>query len=112
MMKHTLLPALLLAALPLNAAPPPKIDVSRMPQQSRVIGDVIVPVPSEIFSVLDKLGRPRWTEFMRPAQIDPWGWTNNVCIGPYARPRMRLPGAAGIPDAVTTFAISPAQIAS
>jgi len=44
-------------------------------------------------------GRPRWTEFMRPAQIDPWGWTNNVCIGPYAHPRMRLPGAAGIPDA-------------
>jgi acyl CoA:acetate/3-ketoacid CoA transferase beta subunit len=44
-------------------------------------------------------GRPRWTEFMRPAQIDPLGWTNNVCIGPYARPRMRLPGAAGIPDA-------------
>jgi len=44
-------------------------------------------------------GRPRWTEFMRPAQIDPWGWTNNVCIGPYAQPRMRLPGAAGIPDA-------------
>ena len=27
-------------------------------------------------------GRPRWTEFMRPAQIDPWGWTNNICIGP------------------------------
>jgi glutaconate CoA-transferase, subunit B len=44
-------------------------------------------------------GRPRWTEFMRPAQIDPWGWTNNICIGPYARPTMRLPGAAGIPDA-------------
>lgn len=44
-------------------------------------------------------GRPRWTEFMRPAQIDPWGWTNNVCIGSYAHPRMRLPGAAGIPDA-------------
>jgi glutaconate CoA-transferase subunit B len=46
-------------------------------------------------------GRPRWTEFMRPAQIDPMGATNNVCIGPHARPKVRLPGAAGIPDAST-----------
>ncbi len=46
-------------------------------------------------------GRPRWTEFMRPAQIDPMGATNNVCIGDHARPRVRLPGAAGIPDAST-----------
>lgn len=66
-MKHTLLPALLLAALPLNAAPPAKIDVSRLPQQSRIIGDVIVPVPSEIFGVLDKLqNKPRWAEVLRP----------------------------------------------
>jgi glutaconate CoA-transferase subunit B len=46
-------------------------------------------------------GRPRWTEFMRPAQIDPMGATNNVCIGPHARPAVRFPGAAGIPDAST-----------
>jgi len=46
-------------------------------------------------------GHPRWTEFMRPAQIDPVGATNNVCIGPHDRPRVRLPGAAGIPDAST-----------
>ena len=53
--------------LPLNAAPPSKIDVSGLPQQSRLIGDVIVPVPSEIFGVLDKLNsKPRWTEVLRP----------------------------------------------
>jgi len=46
-------------------------------------------------------GSPRWTEFMRPAQIDPMGASNNVCIGDYARPVVRLPGAAGIPDAST-----------
>lgn len=46
-------------------------------------------------------GRPRWTEFMRPAQIDPTGATNNVCIGPHARPTVRFPGSAGIPDAST-----------
>lgn len=44
-------------------------------------------------------GKTRWTEFMRPAQIDPWGWTNNTVIGTWSRPRVRLPGAAGIPDA-------------
>jgi acyl CoA:acetate/3-ketoacid CoA transferase beta subunit len=38
---------------------------------------------------------------MRPAQIDSMGASNNVCIGPYDRPRVRLPGAAGIPDAST-----------
>src|SRR5437879_4557314 len=65
-MKHALLPALLLAVLPLNAAPVPKIDVSRLPQQSRVIGDVVVPVPSEIFNVLDKLQKPRWADVLRP----------------------------------------------
>jgi acyl CoA:acetate/3-ketoacid CoA transferase beta subunit len=46
-------------------------------------------------------GKPRWTEFMRPAQLDPMGATNNVCIGPHAAPRVRLPGSAGIPDAST-----------
>ena len=46
-------------------------------------------------------GSPRWTEFMRPAQVDPWGATNNVCIGAYANPRVRFPGAAGIPDVST-----------
>ena len=46
-------------------------------------------------------GRPRWTEFMRPAQMNPMGATNNVCIGAHALPRVRLPGSAGIPDAST-----------
>lgn len=46
-------------------------------------------------------GHPRWTEFMRPAQIDPMGATNNVCIGSYEQPSVRLPGSAGIPDAST-----------
>jgi glutaconate CoA-transferase, subunit B len=45
-------------------------------------------------------GRPRWTEFMRPAQIDAHGWTNNVQIGGPAT-GVRLPGAAGIPDATS-----------
>ncbi len=37
-------------------------------------------------------------EFMRPAQIDKYGNTNNVVIGDYHRPKVRLPGSAGIGD--------------
>lgn len=44
--------------------------------------------------------RGRWKEFLRPAQVDPTGRTNNVVIGPYDRPKVRLPGAAGLPDGV------------
>jgi acyl CoA:acetate/3-ketoacid CoA transferase beta subunit len=44
--------------------------------------------------------RGRWKEFLRPAQVDRTGRTNNVVIGPYDAPRVRLPGAAGLPDGV------------
>lgn len=44
----------------------------------------------------------RAKEFLRPAQVDGTGRTNNVVIGPHARPRVRLPGCGGIAD-VTTF---------
>ena len=37
-------------------------------------------------------------EFFRPAQIDQYGNTNNVCIGEWEKPKIRLPGAAGILD--------------
>ena len=37
-------------------------------------------------------------EFFRPAQIDRYGNTNNICIGDWDKPKIRLPGAAGILD--------------
>lgn len=38
-------------------------------------------------------------EFFRPAQIDRAGNSNNIALGKdYYRPRLRLPGTAGIPD--------------
>jgi glutaconate CoA-transferase, subunit B len=37
-------------------------------------------------------------EFFRPAQADPWGQFNNIVIGDYDRPRLRLPGCGGIAD--------------
>ncbi|MHA2288017.1 MAG: CoA-transferase subunit beta [Promethearchaeota archaeon] len=37
-------------------------------------------------------------EFFRPAQVDQYGNTNNICIGNYNKPKIRLPGCAGIAD--------------
>jgi glutaconate CoA-transferase subunit B len=41
-------------------------------------------------------------EFFRPAQVDPYGNFNNVVIGDYQQPRLRLPGCGGIAD-LTSF---------
>jgi hypothetical protein len=71
-MKKALIVSMAAAALsPLSAQttpPPAKIDVSNLPAQASVIDNVVVPVPSEIFGVLDKLGRPRWAEVLRPTK--------------------------------------------
>lgn len=46
--------------------------------------------------------RPK--EFFRPAQVDPYGNTNNIAFGrDYQRPRMRLPGSGGIPDVTPCY---------
>jgi glutaconate CoA-transferase subunit B len=37
-------------------------------------------------------------EFFRPAQVDQYGNTNNICIGDWRKPKIRLPGCAGIAD--------------
>ncbi len=68
-MKKVLIASMAITALsPLGAQtqPPAKIDVSKLPAQASVIDNVVVPVPSEIFGVLDKLGRPHWAEVLRP----------------------------------------------
>lgn len=66
-MKITASIALALLAVPALAQDPPKrIDVSKLPKETRVVEDVIVPVPSEIFGVLDKLGKPNWVAVQRP----------------------------------------------
>jgi acyl CoA:acetate/3-ketoacid CoA transferase beta subunit len=51
----------------------------------------------------DLLPRLRPFEFFRPGQVDPHGNFNNIAFGQdYHHPRLRLPGAGGIPD-VTTY---------
>jgi glutaconate CoA-transferase subunit B len=37
-------------------------------------------------------------EFFRPAQVDPFGNSNNIAIGDYYHPHLRLPGCGGIAD--------------
>lgn len=49
--------------------------------------------------VADLLPRARPVEFFRPGQVDPYGNFNTIAIGrDPRRPRLRLPGPAGIPD--------------
>jgi len=62
-----MLALLALARAPLAGAQEPRqhIDVGRLPQQATLVEDVIVPVPSEVFGVLDKLGTPNWHDVLR-----------------------------------------------
>ena len=61
-MKKALFLALAALSSPAFAEPALHIDVKNLPAQSKMIDEVVVPVPSEIFAVLDKLGpRPNWT---------------------------------------------------
>jgi hypothetical protein len=45
--------------------PKQHIDVGKLPQQATLVEDVVVPVPSEVFGVLDKLGSPNWHDVLR-----------------------------------------------
>lgn len=77
--------ALALVALPLSviaAEPPAHIDVSKLPSQSKMIDDVVVPVPSEIFGVLDKFGRPNWASVQRPISgvVQPTGESPQIAL--------------------------------
>lgn len=72
-MTKTVIPTLCAAALPFVAAPfvvaqaspPPTIDLANFP--AAAVDEVVVPVPSEVFNVLDKLGNPNWHAEMRPS---------------------------------------------
>ena len=59
-MKKAILLALATLSTPAFAEPPAHIDVSNLPAQTKMIDAVVVPVPSEVFAVLDKLQKPNW----------------------------------------------------
>ena len=65
-----LLLVLLLGLAPAAAQKPDKtIDLGQFPADT--IDDVVVPVPSEIFTVLDKLGNPNWRAELGPQTAYP-----------------------------------------
>ncbi|MFQ3577548.1 MAG: hypothetical protein SNJ52_00865 [Verrucomicrobiia bacterium] len=63
----------------LHAEPAAQIDVAGLP--AAVVEDIVVPVPSEVFSVLDKLGQPDWK-----AQLS----TSTTSLTPSSRPQIAL----------------------
>ena len=62
---NTVVASLFLIASPVMRAdtPPKKISLSDFP--AAAVEEVVVPVPSEIFAVLDKLGNPNWKGQLR-----------------------------------------------
>lgn len=58
--------------------PPAKIDVGAIP--ATVVDSVVVPVPSEVFGVLDKLGTPNWQAVLRPSTAKPLGNRPQVAL--------------------------------
>jgi hypothetical protein len=59
-------------------APPNRIDLSKFPATR--LDDVVVPVPSEVFNVLDKLGTPDWKGELRPPDIKKRGARAQIAL--------------------------------
>jgi len=78
--------ALALVALPVSlfaADPPAHIDISKLPSQAKMIDEVVVPLPSEVFGVLDRLGaRPAWSTVQRPINgvVQPTGDSPQIAL--------------------------------
>jgi len=65
-MKQSLVLSSLLAASTVSfAQTPQKIDVGSLPSQATLVENVVVPVPSEVFSALDRVGKPNWEQVLR-----------------------------------------------
>lgn len=58
--------------------PPRHIDVGSLP--ATVVDEVVVPVPTEVFGVLDKLGSPNWHEVLRPIKTENLGKRPHVAL--------------------------------
>jgi glutaconate CoA-transferase, subunit B len=83
-------------ALTMNWAPLSISNVERVLDHHMMIAPSFAQLVCEILPVL------QFKEFLRPAQVDASGNTNNIAIGDYSHPRVRLPGSGGIPD-VSSF---------
>src|ERR1700740_1582896 len=59
-------------------APPSHIDLSKFPATQ--LDDVVVPLPSEVFNVLDKLGSPNWQEQLREPKVKNRGEREQIAL--------------------------------
>ena len=66
------------AAVAVQDDPPKHIDVGSLP--AKVVDEVVVPVPTEVFGVLDKLGSPNWHDVLRTVNIDRMGKRPQVAL--------------------------------
>src|ERR1700720_4028557 len=70
---------LILAAMQGFSEPPPNhIDLSKFPATQ--LDDVVVPLPSEVFNVLDKLGSPNWQEQLRAPEVKNRGEREEIAL--------------------------------
>src|SRR4051794_31294410 len=81
-MKKALTVAVVAVSTAVFAQTPQRIDVSHYPTQSLIVGEVVMPVPSEIFKVLDKLGKPNWSALQRPVNnvVQPIGEQAQIAL--------------------------------
>src|SRR5580698_4573057 len=59
-------------------APPSHVDLSKFPATQ--LDDIVVPLPSEVFNVLDKLGTPNWQEQLRDPIIKNRGEREQIAL--------------------------------
>ena len=71
-------PLFLLAISGLGEAPPNHVDLSKFPATQ--LDDIVVPLPSEVFNVLDKLGSPNWQEQLRDPIIKNRGEREQIAL--------------------------------
>src|SRR5580700_3374458 len=59
-------------------APPSHVDLSKFPATQ--LDDIVVPLPSEVFNVLDKLGSPNWQEQLREPKVKNRGEREQIAL--------------------------------
>src|ERR1700693_6485025 len=70
---------LILAPMQGFSEPPPNhVDLSKFPATQ--LDDIVVPLPSEVFNVLDKLGTPNWQEQLREPNIKNRGEREQIAL--------------------------------
>ncbi len=63
-----------------SGGPAQHIDVGNLPAQATMVDEVVVPVPSEVFRALDKMGAQNWHGALREVGKDPIGERAQIAL--------------------------------